>query len=459
MADRQMEVLERENETLAAALECATTLDLQDDLASALHQTLTQLRNYLKASEAWLLWREHASGLFIAARVDESKKKSATYDLKVLAAGEEVTRHDHGITLPFAPGECVPSTLAIRQLQTELGCGQIVAYPIRSLGEETVGQVASGAFIASFESPQNKPAILSVVLPVIGSKIKQRKRMEPTGFESLARKLATHRLLSCRKWGLPIVVCLVLLCCLPANYTIKARCDLQPLQRRYVAAPIDGPLKQSSVRPGDHVSQNQVIAEIDSQQIDYEMASLVAQLDQAKQDHKQAVIEHNSINVQIAVLEKKRLQGQVDLLAHQKNALIVRSPIDGMIVGGDWKGANQKPLTRGDTLFEIASLDRMNARIRIDEQDYQHVERDMPVIVRFDAVPNREWVAKIQRVLPEAEVIENENVFIAEVEIQDNAQSLRPGMMGRATVYSHLHSIGWNLMHKPFASLRNWIGW
>ncbi|MCZ6773228.1 MAG: hypothetical protein O7G83_14790, partial [Proteobacteria bacterium] len=60
---------------------------------------------------------------------------------------------------------------------------------------------------------------------------------------------------------------------------------------------------------------------------------------------------------------------------------------------------------------------------------------------------------------PRSEIREHENVFIAEVKLDNSDLQLRPGMKGRAKIIGRRHLLAWNLFHKPCESLLLWLGW
>ena len=75
------------------------------------------------------------------------------------------------------------------------------------------------------------------------------------------------------------------------------------------------------------------------------------------------------------------------------------------------------------------------------------------------ALPGRTMGGSVERVRPTAELRDHDNVFIAEVIVNDRYNVLRPGMGGQATVYSDAHTLGWNLFHKAYYALAHLSGW
>ncbi|MFG0289055.1 MAG: efflux RND transporter periplasmic adaptor subunit, partial [Rhodopirellula sp. JB044] len=305
-------------------------------------------------------------------------------------------------------------------------------------------QPAAGHFLEALSSP-------------LSSKLFSIRRHQGGRLQSTIRSL-----IRISPSGSRIVFCaaiaVTLLMFAPATYTVDAKLELQPVQRRFVAAAFDGPLQTCYVRPGDLVAEGELLAEIDPRELQYELAGIESQLEQAMQTRKGHVAQHAFGSVRIAQLESERLTAKADLLAHRREHLEIRSPIEGMIVSGDWRSREGTPLSRGETLFEVAPLAEMNVEIWIPESEVTHVREGMPVRFYTNAAPEKTFIGKITTVHPKAELQEHDNVFIAEVRVPNESGWLQPGMRGRATIYGDTHPIGWNLLHRPWFALRNWVG-
>ncbi|MDB2686063.1 efflux RND transporter periplasmic adaptor subunit, partial [Mariniblastus sp.] len=252
---------------------------------------------------------------------------------------------------------------------------------------------------------------------------------------------------------------LIGLLCVPMPYRVWCDCNVQPVERRFVAAPYEGVLAQSLVRGGDQVAANQVVARLDGRLVRGELAGVQAEFDVAKKRRDLALASGDVAQSQIAKSEMQRHQAKVTILNQRLENLEVRSPIDGVVVAGDLEKAVGVPLELGQTLFEIAPLDTMVAEISIPESEAQYVKSGMSVQLKFDSFPFKTFSAEIQRVHPRAEDVDNASVFVADVVLQNSAGSLRPGMSGSAKVSSGWSPLGWNLFHRPWESIRYWTIW
>jgi multidrug efflux pump subunit AcrA (membrane-fusion protein) len=155
----------------------------------------------------------------------------------------------------------------------------------------------------------------------------------------------------------------------------------------------------------------------------------------------------------------RRHQAEIELLQQQLTNLEIRSPIDGLVVAGDLEKAEGAPLEMGQTVFEIAPLDRMVAEIAIDESEIPYARPGMDVSIKLNAFPFRKWQGTVQSISPSTEIVKDDSVFIAEVEIVNAEMLLKPGMEGSAKIVADRAPLGWSLFHRPYESLRYWMIW
>ena len=98
-------------------------------------------------------------------------------------------------------------------------------------------------------------------------------------------------------------------------------------------------------------------------------------------------------------------------------------------------------------------------RIDIPKREIRHVRTGMTVDFSLEALPDRVLQGTLVWIHPRAELIENENVFIAHMELENPDFLCRPGMHGRARIRSDRHPLIWNYLHTPYYALRYSLGW
>jgi hypothetical protein len=246
---------------------------------------------------------------------------------------------------------------------------------------------------------------------------------------------------------------------IPMPYRISCDCEVQPVKRRFVAAPFESILERTLAKNGDVVKKDQVIAQLDGRLLRFELSGLEAELVGAKKRYDTELAAGNIAQSQIAKSEMDRLKARISLLQKRFAELEIRSPIDGVIINGDLEKVEGVSLTIGQALFEIAPLDEMIVEMAIPESEIRHAETHMEVALKLNAFPYETWYSKVDSIHPRAELNENNSVFVAQAAIANTDGVLRPGMKGTAKIRSHWASLGWILFHRPWEAIRQYTIW
>ncbi|MBW3540117.1 MAG: efflux RND transporter periplasmic adaptor subunit [Planctomycetes bacterium] len=245
----------------------------------------------------------------------------------------------------------------------------------------------------------------------------------------------------------------------PVDYQVKCDCELQPVERRFVSSPFEGTLEQALVEPGELVTHEKLLARMDGREVRWELARVAADYNRAAKERDAHLAAHEFAEANIKRLEMERLALKTQLLDHRAENLEIKSPVDGIVIAGDLKRSEGVRLTTGQTLFEIAPLDRMVVEIAVPEEDIAYVTPDGPVEIQLDAFPGETWSGRLERIHPRSEIRDEEHVFIAEVRLDNPRGVLRPGMTGRARIAGPEKTLGWTLFHKPWERIVLQMGW
>lgn len=364
-----------------------------------------------------------------------------------------------GGTWPVRDAANRHALLSHQQLSEHWQNCTVVTSPLQS---ET--GTAIGAILLKFAAP-NAPQIASAerflraASGSLSSCMALLQKLADSRWLKLAmsfRKQLTRSRLELAGWVIGAITVALLV---PLDYAVHGSSELQPVQRRFVAAPFNGPLLKCHVEPGDIVEQGQLLATLDGREIRWELAEVQANLHKATKERNTHMSSRQFGEAAIALHEIQRLQQRSELLTHRDTSLEIRSPANGVVVSGDHREAEGVPLEMGQTLFEIAPLDTMVVEVCIPEEDIRHIRTGMAVRVQLDAVPEDSFEAVIRCIHPRAELRDGENVFVAEADVVNTSGLLRPGMRGSSRISTGRHLLGWNLFHKPVARLLGWIGW
>ncbi|MFM7070550.1 MAG: efflux RND transporter periplasmic adaptor subunit, partial [Planctomycetota bacterium] len=245
----------------------------------------------------------------------------------------------------------------------------------------------------------------------------------------------------------------------PWPYRVPCECRVEPAVRRFVVAPYDGVLERVFAKPGDIVEEGQLLARLEDRALRLERPTIEAELHQAAKKRDVALAKNDSSARQIAELEIRQFASKLRLLDDRAEHLELLSPVKGVIASGDLERAEGATLEEGQSLFEVVLLDRMIVEIAVPDDEVSHVRPGQSVDIRLDAYPGRAWAAPLERIQPRAEIREEENVFVAEIELENVDERLRPGMKGRAKVATDRRPLGWILFHKPWEYVVKRLAW
>jgi len=301
-------------------------------------------------------------------------------------------------------------------------------------------------------------ALLRAAQSPVASALQLLVRAQVGWFHSFLRGLA--RMIRQRR-GQAILLAVAVAAALlfvPVPHRVRCNCQLEPVTRRFVAAPFAGPLKETFVEPGDLVKQGQLLARMDGREIRWELSGVQADLYRAAKQRAGHVASHEAGEAEVARHEVDRLQFREQLLKSRDQDLEIRSPVDGMVVSGDLKDAEGMPLKVGEVLFEVTPLEAMVVELAVPEDDVTCVRSGMPVAITLDAFPSCRYTAQVERVHPRAELRDGENIFVAEVPLENERRELLPGMRGHGRIAVGHARLGWILFHRPMAAALEWLG-
>ncbi len=281
----------------------------------------------------------------------------------------------------------------------------------------------------------------------------RRPGLVARGRKALSKVAAGRR----RRWSL-IAAILVGALCVPFPYKIKCTTELQPVRKRFVPAPYDGVLERVLVEPGDTVVENQVVARMDGQEMDWQLAAARAEQKRHSKEQDAATTRGDTAAAQVAQLQAEQNEIRIQMLLRQIAQLEIRSPLEGVILDGDPREMEGAHLKMGQTLFEIGPIEQMVVEVRVPDDEIAHVDLGDSVRTRLDAFPHRPLTGTITRLAPQATTLDQKNVFVAEVQLDNPQHIFRPGMKGQATITTAWRPLAWNLFHRAADKLPFWFG-
>ncbi len=285
--------------------------------------------------------------------------------------------------------------------------------------------------------------------------------------------------------------------------TVTATGNLRPTNQVTVGSEVTGPVDQVLVDVNDRVTRGQVIAVINTEIIDQQIAQARANLNAARASLVQAQASLEATNAQLVrfkevrELSDGRVPSQIELEQAEaavardrasvnsaraniqaaeatlranlttRSRAVIRAPVTGVVLARQIEvGQTVVAAFNTVTLFVIAEdLAAMQLRVSIDEADVGQVEAGQEATFTVDAYPGRRFPATLERVdLASGNTVAEQSggaaaaaaggsvvSYEARLIVQNPEGLLRPGMTATATIATQ--STG-NVMLVPNAALR-----
>lgn len=351
------------------------------------------------------------------------------------------------------------ATAAHEILQQQTGAAWLLTLPLPR---------GRGALLFEWTTPPD-PAAAPVAeaaapfVPVL-FELLDRARPQPAVFavQRLWQRASANR----RRAVIAGAAALAVLLAWPFHYRIGADCRIAPTVKQVVAAPFDGQLRKSFVRPGDQVRAGDPLGELDNRELKIKEAELTAARERALKERDRAMTSGNNgegadfAAAQVANFQAQSVGQELQLVRQKLEMLAVKSPLTGVVVSGDLRRAEGQPMPRGQVLWEVAPLDAMIVEIDVPDREISRVRVGQPVRIRLEAFGGGRWASTINRVHPQSEQRDARNVFIAEADIApDRVKELRPGMRGRASIESDRRPLLWIVGHRFWDWLVTTLFW
>lgn len=452
-------VLDREASQTAALVDLAARVQSETTVAAAgqvLCDEVTRHLNVVQTAVGMSSPGDSQSRLIAVSR-HAAHVSPERRDTLLEAALDECLLRGEPACWPPPPGTPRHSLVTHKQLALRWNAESVVSIPLRTHTGEIVG--AWLAIVPSQQKSLEVIGFMQAATPLTAAALRSLQRGERGRLATVWIQL-TETLRKRRGRLVVLTISLVLgLLCIPMPYAVRGGCEVQPVSLRYIAAPFEARLLQAEAEPGDEVAAGQLLAQLDGEEIRWELSGATAEFDRAAKERDSHLAEKDFNAAQVARLEMARMDAKASVLRQRSDQLEIRSPVNGVVISGDLRKAEGAPLTTGQTLFEIAPLDEMVIEIGIPEDDITHVSVGQSMEAVLNALPDRSWVGQITRIHPRTELVDQDYVFVAEVHFKNDLGLLRPGMKGRAKITTDRHPLGWNLFHKAVDQVRFWTGW
>ena len=240
------------------------------------------------------------------------------------------------------------------------------------------------------------------------------------------------------------VLAALLLFFLPVTFHVGAPARVEGAMQRVLAAPMDGFLRQTKVRPGDTVKKGDVLVELADQELLLEKRKWESEVVRHQNNFSLAMGRSDRGQFAINYARAAEAKAQLDLIEQQLARAHVIAPMDALVIQGDLTQIIGAPVKRGDTLLTLAPKDQYRVIVEVDERDIAHVRLGQRGRLALAALPGETLHLSIQRITPVATITrDGRNVFDVEAKLDEGSALPRHGLQGVAKIESDRHSLAW----------------
>jgi multidrug resistance efflux pump len=229
----------------------------------------------------------------------------------------------------------------------------------------------------------------------------------------------------------------------PLDYRLGANARIEGAVQRVVAAPMDGFLSKSHVRPGDTVKAGTVLVEMAEQDLVLEQRKWEAALAQHENGIAAALARADRAQFVISQGKASEASAQLELVRQQLARTKLVAPIDGVVIKGDLSQNLGAPVQKGDALLTVAPAEQFRLIVEVDERDVAQVQPGQKGQLALAASPAEPLAFVVERVTPVSVLREGRNVFEVQARLNAAAPLLRPGLQGVAKIEAGQASAAW----------------
>ncbi len=242
--------------------------------------------------------------------------------------------------------------------------------------------------------------------------------------------------------------------------------SIDAVDRVKILPRVTGRLEKLHVRQGETVKRGQLIATLEHDQQDALIGSVRAQAASAKADSERAKAEMMNARTNLdryarlvkegfstqqqydsvetaytsarasysaALAKEKQAAAELERVSSAKADYIMVAPINGTVLN-DFSLTTGAMISPNSPLLDIADLSKLKAALKVPESKIFAVKAGMSVFLRFDALPDEEFVGKVTRIDQYIDPSTRTSNVEIELDNKEAGGKLRPGMFGQASI-------------------------
>jgi biotin carboxyl carrier protein len=261
---------------------------------------------------------------------------------------------------------------------------------------------------------------------------------------------------------------------------------LVPVSRPHVWAPIDGIVRQVAVEHGAEVAAGQIVAELDSPELELQLQQVKGELSAARLRRegydlmlRQAEVEKDNppaellkISAEIAEIEAEieNHEGHQKFLEELREKLTIRSPIDGQVI--TWNVAEllaNRPVRKGESLMIVGDTSGpWQIEFQVPDRKMKYLEdaqhalgERLPIDCLLAGDPRSQFAGHLDSIASIATAAENAEPGVKVVARFDRAALHQPrvGLSVTGRIYCGRRSLGFIWTYELVDAVRRRFFW
>jgi len=263
-------------------------------------------------------------------------------------------------------------------------------------------------------------------------------------------------------WIAAAAAVLIFLAVFPLPLRVDGDAVVAPVHSAQIQPEAEGVVSRVYVREGEHVTHDQVIAELADWQERSALAQAQAKYQTALLQMSRSLAANDSSEAGVQRIQadfwKSELARDQELLDKTR----LRSPIDGFVATPHVENMVGRRLQYGDTFAEVVDTSRAIADVAIDDADSGLLRVGSRASIKLNSFPTRIFRGDVMVVSPRGIVQGDSRVFFARIALPNSDGAIRAGMEGRGKVRAGWHPAGYVLFRKPllwiYSRVWSWFG-
>jgi membrane fusion protein (multidrug efflux system) len=222
--------------------------------------------------------------------------------------------------------------------------------------------------------------------------------------------------------------------------TYSGSSSLEAEAEALVVAKVSGVVEKIFVEEGNVVRAGQTLAKLDDEQYRLELNQAQSVLEKLANefDRNESLFKNKIVSQEAYDKSKSEYHTQkaaYDLAKLRLNYTEIKAPITGIVTKRFVKVGNM--VKEDQQTFQVTDFDPLLAVLHVPEREMNKLEKDLPAVLKADAVPDSEFKGKILRISPIVDA--GTGTFKVTIEVRDKTRRLKPGMFARVQIVYDTH--------------------